>query len=133
MFPWKWCCELTMVSLWGVTKTPPFNSVCYVIVSHGYLQSCWPPPPPPPPPPLENYFSHQRAQGSRCDNPTAGACLTAQSIRVQGSTALQPVRGNCSRKRRLFSGKEVIDDTPLRKRARSSKKKINKINKQNCL
>ena len=74
--------------------------------------------------PLENYFSRQRAQGSRCDNPTASACLTAaQSIQVQRSTALQPVRGNCSRKRRLFSGKEVIDDTPLRKRARSNKKK----------
>lgn len=76
--------------------------------------------------PLENYFSRQRARGGRCDNPTVGSCLeAAQSIRVQRSLALQPVRGNCSRKRRLFSGKEEIDDTPLRKRSRSNKQPDN--------
>ena len=69
--------------------------------------------------PLENYFGHQRARGGRSDNPTVSSCLeAAQSIRVQRSLALQPVRGNCGRKRRLFSD-EVIDETPLRKRSRS--------------
>lgn len=72
--------------------------------------------------PLENYFSRQRAKGGRCDNPTVDSCLkAAQSIRVQKSMALQPVRGNCSRKRRLFSGKEEIDNTPLKKRSKSKK------------
>lgn len=73
--------------------------------------------------PLENYFSRQRAQGSRCDNPTAQACLeAAQSIRVQRSMSLQPVRGNCGRKRRQFP-EEVIDDTPLKKRKNTRSKK----------
>ena len=49
--------------------------------------------------PLEDYFSRQRAKGGRCDNPTAVSSLqAAQSLRAQGSLALQPVRGNCSRK-----------------------------------
>ena len=52
--------------------------------------------------PLENYVSCQRASGGRCDNPTASDTLNcAQSLRVQGSLALQSVRCNCSRKRRL--------------------------------
>ena len=60
--------------------------------------------------PLENYFSRQRARGGRCDNPTVKSCLeAAQRIRVQRSLALQPVRGNCGRKRRLFPEKEVIN------------------------
>ena len=54
--------------------------------------------------PLENYFSRQRASGGCCDNPTASNTLNcAQSVRVQGSLALQSVRGNCSHKRRLFA------------------------------
>jgi hypothetical protein len=70
--------------------------------------------------PLENYFSRQRASGGRCDNPTASNTLnSAQSLRVQGSLALQSVRGNCSHKRRLFADQQpVIDDTPLPKRPR---------------
>ena len=70
--------------------------------------------------PLENYFSRQRASGGRCDNPTASNALNcAQSLRVQGSLALQTVRGNCSHKRKLFADKQpVIDDTPLPKRPR---------------
>ena len=53
--------------------------------------------------PLENYFGQQRARGGRCDNPTMSDCLhSAQSLRVQRSFALQPVRGNCSKKRKLF-------------------------------
>ena len=59
--------------------------------------------------PLENYFSRQRASEGRCDNPTASNTLNcAQSLRVQGSLALQSVRGNCSHKRRLFADKQPV-------------------------
>ena len=45
--------------------------------------------------PLENYFGRVRAKGGRCENPTAKDCLvSAQSLRVQGSFAMQPIRGN---------------------------------------
>jgi len=72
--------------------------------------------------PLENYFGQLRACGGRCENPTVKASLeSAQSLRVQGSLAMEPVRGNSSRKRRLFHGKEIIDDTPLPKRRRQKK------------
>ena len=73
--------------------------------------------------PLENYFGRQRAIGGRCDNPTFSSCLqAAQSLRVQKSLALQPVRGNCSRKRKLFRDKQEVDDTPLTKRPRHKTK-----------
>ena len=74
--------------------------------------------------PLENYFGQQRARGGRCDNPTMVDCLhSAQSLRVQRSLALQPVRGNSSKKRKLFSeASPTIDDTPLPKRPRKQKK-----------
>ena len=69
--------------------------------------------------PLENYFGQVRAKGGRCENPTAKSTLeSAQSLRVQGSLAMQPVRGNSSRKRRLFHEQDVIDDSPLPKRKR---------------
>ncbi len=65
--------------------------------------------------PIENYFGQQRSRGQ---NPTVQACLSsAQSLRVQGSLAMVPLRGNSSRKQRLFT-EEVIDDTPLPKRPR---------------
>ena len=71
--------------------------------------------------PLENFFGQLRSKGGYCQNPTAQACFDAtQSLRVQGSLALQPVRGNCSRKRSLFKGREVIDSTPLPKRSKRS-------------
>ena len=66
--------------------------------------------------PLENYFGQLRAHGGWCQNPTAQACInSAQSIRVQGSLSMVPVRGNSRRKRRL-ERTEKIDDTPLHKR-----------------
>lgn len=69
--------------------------------------------------PLENFFGQLRARGGRCDNPTVQGCMDAtQSIRIQKSLALQPVRGNSSRKRRIFHDKEIIDETPLPKRKR---------------
>ena len=68
--------------------------------------------------PVENYFGQLRARGSYSSNPTVQACLTsAQFLRVQGSLAMLPLRGNSSRKKRLFT-EEVIDNTPLAKRPR---------------
>ena len=72
--------------------------------------------------PLEDYFSRQRAKGGRCDNPTTESSLqAAQSLRVQGSLALQPVRGNCSRKKRVYLDQPSIDDCPSPKRPRKKK------------
>lgn len=69
--------------------------------------------------PLENYFGQQRARGGWCQNPTAQACITAaQSLRIQGSLAMVPVRGNSRRKRRLVERKEILDDRPLNKKKR---------------
>lgn len=71
--------------------------------------------------PLENYFGKQRSKGGRSDNPTAQLCLqNAASLRLQGSLAQDPVRGNCCRKRRLFPT-ETIDSTPLPKHRKTSK------------
>ena len=67
--------------------------------------------------PLENYFGQQRSCGGWSQNPTISVCISsAQSIRVQGSQAMVPVRGNSSRKRR--DKNDVIDSTPLQKRKR---------------
>ena len=53
---------------------------------------------------LENYFGQQRARGGRCDNPTVKTCIeAAQSLRVQKSFGLQPVRGNCNREEEAIS------------------------------
>ena len=71
--------------------------------------------------PLENYLGQQRSCGGWSQNPTVNACISsAQSIRVQGSQAMVPVRGNSSRKRRILKDQnyEVIDSTPLPKRKR---------------
>ena len=70
--------------------------------------------------PLEAFFSKQRAAGGRSDNPTVQQfCKNTVSLRVQGSAALEPLRGNCG-KRLINTG--VMDlSTPLPKRPRSSK------------
>ncbi len=68
--------------------------------------------------PIENYFGQLRARGGRNENPTLQQCInTASALRVQKSQALDPVRGNCRRKRKLLSngGTDVIDNTPLMK------------------
>ena len=74
--------------------------------------------------PLENYFGQQRARGGRNENPSLHQCVhNAAAVHVQKYMALEAVRGNCSRKRRLFSKKEQsIDNTPLPKRRRTNKK-----------
>ena len=70
--------------------------------------------------PLENYFGQQRARGGRNENPSIQQCVhNAAALRIQKSMALDPVRGNCSRKRRLFPDDPEIDVTPLPKRKRS--------------
>ena len=72
--------------------------------------------------PLENYFGQQRCRGGRSDNPTVQRTLTiANAIRVQKTLALEPVRGNCSRKRRLFETSQeaeadAVNSKPLPKR-----------------
>ena len=69
--------------------------------------------------PIENYFGQQRARGGRNENPSLQQCIqNAAAINLQKSQALGPVRGNCSRKRRLFDGKQVA--TPLRKCKRNN-------------
>ncbi len=65
--------------------------------------------------PLEAFFGNQRAKGGRNDNPTVQQFIdNTVSLRVQGSAALNPVRGNC-RKRRVES---TFDNKPLPKRPR---------------
>ena len=75
--------------------------------------------------PLENYFGQQRARGGRNENPSVQQCIhNAAALRVQKSLALNPVRGNCSRKRLSYKDPpklDEIDPTPLLKRKRSTK------------
>ena len=69
--------------------------------------------------PLENYFGQQRARGGRNEHPTVQQCLdNVGALRLQKSSALDPVRGNCSRKRVYCSNMPEVDDTPLPKRRR---------------
>lgn len=71
--------------------------------------------------PLESYFGKQRYKGGRSDNPSIKEFIdNAVSLRVQGSAALEPLRGNCSRKRK--SGPLQVDETPLPKRPRNQSK-----------
>ena len=74
--------------------------------------------------PLENYFGQQRARCWRSDNPSVNQCLqNASALRIQKSAALDPIGGNCRRKWQLFESEDyVIDETPLPKRKRHSKK-----------
>ena len=70
--------------------------------------------------PLEAFFGKQRYKGGRNDNPSVKEFVNnTVSLRVQGSAALEPLRGNCSRKRK--SEPLHLDDNPLPKRKRSSK------------
>ena len=65
----------------------------------------------------------QRAAGGRCDNPTVEQfCVNTVSLRVQGSAALDPVRGNCKSRKRICTSVDVSE--PLTKRARRSKKSM---------
>ena len=69
--------------------------------------------------PVESLFGKQRACGGRNENPTVKQFLdNTVSLRVQGSAALEPARGNC-RKRK--SSSNAPDNAPLPKRKRSAK------------
>lgn len=72
--------------------------------------------------PLESFFGKQRQRGGGSDNPTVGQFLSStSSLRVQGSMALQPLRGNCNRKRQAMDDDAVramIASEPLPKKKR---------------
>ena len=72
---------------------------------------------------VENRFGKQRARGGRNDNPTIKQCLVNDgALWLQNSQALDPVRGNCSQKRRLYNDPvDTVDmalNNPLPKRPR---------------
>ena len=74
--------------------------------------------------PVESFFGKQRAQGGRNENPNAMQFLhNTVSLRVQGSMALEPARGNCRKRGRSDSNADIVDGCPLpkRKRVRNSK------------
>ena len=71
--------------------------------------------------PLECFFGKQRYKGGRNDNPSVKEFVdNTVNLRVQGSAALEPLRGNSSRKRK--AEQLQLDDNPLPKRTRSRKK-----------
>lgn len=73
--------------------------------------------------PLESFFGKQRQRGGGCDNPTVDLFLSGtSSIRAQGCVSLQPLRGNCNRKRQLTDDdvQAMLVDEPLAKRKRQS-------------
>ena len=70
--------------------------------------------------PLEAFFGRQRMSCGRNDNPNVKSFLqNTVSLRVQGSAAMQPYRGNCRRRKRQHS--IPYDNTPLPKRRRQDK------------
>ena len=66
---------------------------------------------------MEALFGQIRMKGGRNNNPTLQQINdSAISLRVQGSAALDPIRGNCKR-----TGKStdfIVDETPFPKRKR---------------
>ena len=68
--------------------------------------------------PLENFFGKQRMKGGSNNNPNVATFLkNTASLRIQGSVALKPIRGNCRRGKENINNIEV-DDSPLPKRKR---------------
>ena len=66
---------------------------------------------------LEALYGQIRAKGGRNDNPTVQQFNDSTvSLRVQGSAALDPVRGNCRRNRKKLE--IMVDEMPLPKRKR---------------
>ena len=69
--------------------------------------------------PLESYFGKQRYKGGRNNNPSVKEFVdNTVSLRVQGSAALEPLRGNSTTKR---NPSPLLDDAPLPKRKRVNK------------
>ena len=70
--------------------------------------------------PLESFFGKQRMRGGYCDNPTVQTFLKGTvSLRVQGSMALKPMRGNCRRENEENEPLFYDDNIPLPKRPRN--------------
>ncbi len=66
--------------------------------------------------PLESFFGKQRYKDGRNENPSVKEFIdNTVSLRVQGSAALEPLRGNYSRKR---NAPALVDWAPLPKRKR---------------
>lgn len=71
--------------------------------------------------PLESFFGKQRMRFGYSENPNVKSFLYGtSSLRIQGSTALKPVRGNCKRGRENVP--IAVDNSPLSKRPRSNSK-----------
>lgn len=71
--------------------------------------------------PIEAFFGRQRMSCGRNDNPSVASFLqTTNLLRIQGSTALDPFRGNCRRRKRSELTPIPVDNTPVRKRKRNS-------------
>lgn len=71
--------------------------------------------------PLEAFFGRQRMSCGRNDNPSVHTFLhNTTSLRIQGSAALQPFRGNCRRGKK--NKRIAVDNTPLEKRKGQRKK-----------
>ena len=69
--------------------------------------------------PLESFFGKQRMKGGSNDNPNVATFLkNTSSLRVQGSLALKPMRGNCRRGKENNIQNIEVDETPLPKRKR---------------
>ena len=65
---------------------------------------------------VESFFGKQRARGGRNENPNVKQFMdNTVSLRVQGSAALEPARGNCQKR---ASSCNVPDNTPSPKRKR---------------
>ena len=70
---------------------------------------------------VENCFGKQGARSGRNDNPTNKQCLVNDgALQLQNSQPLDPMRGNCSQKRRLYNDPvdavDVALNIPLPKR-----------------
>ena len=62
---------------------------------------------------LESFFGKQRMKGGYCENPNVSSFLYgAQSLWVQGSTALKPTRGNTNRGQSSQNQMITVHSTP---------------------
>ena len=65
--------------------------------------------------PLEEHFSHCRHKGCANDNPSVADIQNSSAkLRIIGSSALAPVRGNITKRKTTYE----VDDTPMAKRPR---------------
>ena len=67
--------------------------------------------------PVELYFGKERSGGGR--STVKQFCDNTVSLRMQGSAALEPIRGNCTK--RKHSSLSTVDYTALPKRPRYSR------------